>query len=388
MIFKEPTLEEEDLFVLERIREQRNRLKTLTQSYPKRWLGSLRRNTFARAIQGSNTIEGYHATIDEAVAAIEDEPPIDERTETWLAINGYRDAMTYIMQSCEDTTFELSKQYLKSLHYMIVRYDLSAHPGRWRPGSVYVVDRATGETVYEPPEADQVDALVEELVDYLRSDARQSAIVTAAMAHLNLTMIHPFKDGNGRMARALQTLMLAKEGYVHPIFSSIEEWLGRNTEKYYAVLATVGQGSWNPQNNALAWVRFCLTAHFQQASIVIRRFDEYDALFDAIGRISEEHELNERMALPMFDCALGLRMTNARYQKDADVTQYVAGRDLKELSEKGLIEPHGEKRGRYYTAGPQLREARARARKVKLISDPYELARAELNREPMLPGIN
>lgn len=386
MIFAEPVLDDIDLRVLELIRKQRDRLKMLTQSYPRRWMGSLRRNTFARAIQGSNTIEGYHATIDEAVAVIEDEPPLDEKTETWFAINGYRDAMTYIIQAAEDNTFELSKQFLKSLHFMMVNHDLNSFPGRWRPGAVYVVNR-DGETVYEPPPVEEVDQLILELVSYLQKDCSQSTLVTAAMAHLNLTMIHPFKDGNGRMARALQTLVLAREGHVHPLFSSIEEWLGRNTERYYSVLAAVGKGSWHPGNDALPWVRFCLTAHFQQANTVIRRFDEYDLLFERINQIIEKNGIHDRMALPMFDCAVGLRMTNARYQKDADVTQYVAGRDLKELTELGLFEPHGEKRGRFYTAGPDLQAARNSARKERTASDPYDLIDADQEAEPLLPGL-
>ena len=68
-------------------------------------------------------------------------------------------------------------------------------------------------------------------------------MVRGAMAHLNLTMINPFKDGNGRISRALQTLVLAREGILHPVFCSIEEWLGRVTAEYYAVLAEVGQGN-------------------------------------------------------------------------------------------------------------------------------------------------
>ncbi|HEX4888834.1 MAG TPA: Fic family protein, partial [Alphaproteobacteria bacterium] len=88
--------------MLELIRDQRERLAMVTQNSPRRWIGSLRRSTFARNIQGSNSIEGYHVSIDEAIAAIENEPPLDERTETWLAISGYRDALTYIMQAAQD----------------------------------------------------------------------------------------------------------------------------------------------------------------------------------------------------------------------------------------------------------------------------------------------
>ncbi len=386
MIFAEPKLKSDDERVLDMIRSQRARLSSWTQSVPRRWFGSLRRNTFARAIQGSNTIEGYHATLDEVVAAVEDEPPLDERTETWLAISGYRDALTYVLQASEDPFFELGKQYLKSLHFMMVGFDLNAFPGRWRPGTVYVVNKATGDTAYDAPDVELVDLLMQELVAYLAEPAAQSSIVAAAMGHLNLTMIHPFKDGNGRMARALQTLMLAKEGHVHPIFSSIEEWLGRNTDDYYAVLAQVGQGSWNPKNDALPWIRFCLKAHYQQAGTMIRRFDEYNELFGIIREIIEKHKLNERVSLPLFDCALGLRMKNARYQKDADVTQYVAGRDLKQLADLELITPHGEKRGRYYVANGILKAARSKVRRTKKVDNPYDLL-AERMSEPTLPGL-
>jgi hypothetical protein len=119
MIFEPPPLDQSDLEVLSLIERQRERLKIHTQSAPKRWIGSLRRSTFARAIQGSNSIEGYNATLDEALGVVEDEQPVDERTETWLAIRGYRNALTYIGQAATDSYFEFSKQFLKSLHFML-----------------------------------------------------------------------------------------------------------------------------------------------------------------------------------------------------------------------------------------------------------------------------
>lgn len=56
-------------------------------------------------------------------------------------------------------------------------------------------------------------------------------------------MIHPFRDGNGRMARALQTLAASRGGLAEPTFCSMEEWLGVNTEDYYRILALTGAGS-------------------------------------------------------------------------------------------------------------------------------------------------
>lgn len=58
------------------------------------------------------------------------------------------------------------------------------------------------------------------------------ALVRAAVAHFILVRIHPWADGSGRMSRALQTLLLAREGVMAPEFSSIEEWLGQASNTY------------------------------------------------------------------------------------------------------------------------------------------------------------
>jgi Fic family protein len=392
MIYASPPPTETDKDVLRLISNQRERLKVYTQSAPKRWFGSLRRTMMARAIQGSNSIEGYDASLDEAIAAVEDDPSLlDERTETWLAIRGYRNALTYICQAAQDPTFEFSKQFLKSLHFMMLGHDMSKHPGQWRPGSIYVVNQRTAQTVYEAPDAGLVNSLIDEFVVYLKSNAEEHSLIKASMAHLNLTMIHPFKDGNGRMARALQTLILALDGMLHPVFSSIEEWLGRNTEEYYLILAHTGHGKWNPELSAQDWVRFCLKAHYQQAATLMRRNEEYAQVFDQVMLLVTRFRLDERSSVPLFNAALGQRLTNARYRGDAEVSELVASRDLKKLSDLGLLIPIGEKRGRIYRASPQLVQLKTSARTVRVYDDPYVLvARRRMSvdqdESPRLPG--
>jgi len=372
MIYQEPELTDADLHVLNLIKEQREKLSVYMNYNPKRWFGTLRKATLARAIRGSNSIEGYNASLDEAMAAVEeDDPPFDEKTETWLAINSYRSAMTYILQTCQDPTFEFGKQFLKSLHFMMRQWDMSKNPGQWRTREIFVVDDRLPDPVYEAPDHENVDGLIDELVEYIRNDSDTSVLIKAAMAHLNLTMIHPFRDGNGRMARALQTLVLSQDGLIHPIFSSIEEWLGRNTPEYYKALQAMSDGNWAPQFSASSWIRFCLTAHYQQALTIIRRHEEYNALFERIEQVIINHRLHERMTLPLFDCALGMRMTNSRYQREAEVSVHVATRDLKQLVEHGLCEPHGEKRGRHYYGSEKLRAHRMKTRCKKPIPDPY-----------------
>src|ERR1039458_9948410 len=271
MLFKSEKLTPVEHEVIAKIGEARKALK-YNLATPRRWKGLLRRNTLARAVRGSNSIEGYNVTAGDAIAAVEGEEPLTADRESWLAVTGYRTAMTFVLQLTKDPKFVYSEGFIRGLHFMMVQHDLTKHPGNWRPGTVYVRDEARGEVVYEGPDVEMVPGLIEELTEYLNDEEDcPHALVKGAMAHLNLVMIHPFSDGNGRMARCLQTLVLGREGILESEFSSIEEYLGRNTQDYYNVLAQTGEGSWHPRNSTRAWIQFNLTAHFRQARSEERR---------------------------------------------------------------------------------------------------------------------
>src|SRR5882724_4267976 len=195
MLFKKPTLKDDELRVISAIAKMHKSLR-YSLSEPTRWEGLLRSNTFARAIRGSNSIEGYLVTAEDAVAAVEGEEPFEAEEETWHAVTGYRNAMTYVLQLAKDPNFVFNDGFLRSLHFMMLYYDLTKHPGNWRPGPIYVRDEAKGENVYEVPQAELVQSLIRELISYLTGPQDNDHIlVKAAMAHLNLVMVHPFSDG-------------------------------------------------------------------------------------------------------------------------------------------------------------------------------------------------
>ncbi len=338
---------------------------------------------FARAVQGSNSIEGYNASLDDVVAAVEEEPTLDAEQETQLALAGYRDAMTYVLQIADDDSLGADEGLLKSLHFMMLKYDLSTWPGRWRPGQIFVHREATDEIVYEGPPAEEVPSLVGELLADLEADG-SPVVVKAAMAHLNLTMIHPFKEGNGRMARCLQTLVLARDRVVAPVFSSIEEFLGRNTDAYYAVLEDVGAGAWNPDRDARAWIRFCMRAHYLQAKTTMRRREEIEGLWNACAELAEKNRLPERCAAGLMDASIGIRIRRRVYRLSAEtavgeeLSDLTASRDLKAMVDAELLEPVGERRARYYVAGDtltKLREEMRAARAPKDDDDPFQIVR-------------
>ena len=224
-----------------------------------------------------------------------------------------------------------------------------------------------------------VPTLMEALAASLHIGLNSDPIVRSAMAHLNLVMIHPFRDGNGRMARALATLVLTRSDIGEPEFSSIEEWLGANTEDYYSVLAHTGHGSWPPRDDAHLWLAFNLRAHHMQAQTVARRVEEAAITWTELDALIAEHHLPERAIEAMFDAVSGYRVRRAGYLKRAEVTDQTATRDLAALASAGILHAAGNGRGRYYTAGEPLRQIqeRRRARRQPL-RDPYPWMKAKL----------
>jgi Fic family protein len=380
MLFETPSLGTAEEGVLRQIADIKEKLRWQLHE-PRRWSGSVRRLSFARAIQGSNSIEGYEAALDDAAAVALGEDPLDASEETRLALEGYRDAMTYVIQSADDSEFEYSTQLLKSLHFMMLSYSLKHRPGRWRTGSVFVQKEETAEIVYEGPDVDEVPGLVRALVSALQTPAESHPpLVVAAMAHLNLVMIHPFRDGNGRMARCLQSLVIARSGTLSPVFMSIEEYLGRNTQAYYDVLARVGQGAWSPGADARPWLRFALTGHLRQARTMLRRVRESNRMWSDLEGMVTRTGLPERTLVALFDAATGLRVRNATYRANLkesgeEITEQTASRDLKALVDRELLVALGEKRVRAYVAGPSIQAVRKRIvdnRDRRDDSDPFQ----------------
>lgn len=373
MLFKIEKLTQAEKDVIARIEDARKTLR-YNLATPRRWRGLLRRNTLARAVRGSNSIEGYNVTAEDAIAAVEGEEPLDADREAWLAVTGYRTAMTFVLQLTKDEHFIYNEGFLRSLHFMMLQHDLSKNPGNWRPGTIYVRDESKNEIVYEGPDVEKVPGLIAELIEYLNDDDDcPHGLVKGAMAHLNLVMIHPFSDGNGRMARCLQTLVLGREGILEPEFSSIEEYLGRNTQDYYNVLAQTGEGSWHPKNSAKPWIQFNLTAHFRQATTLVMRTRLMDILWQELELMLSRRGLPARLIYAVADGAIGYRVRNSSYRNLAELNDVMASRDLKAAVDAKLLIPTGERRGRIYVGSPELKALvdKLRGEYIKSVPDPF-----------------
>lgn len=329
-----------------------------------RWTAPLRRMTFARNVQGSNSIEGINASVDDVAAIAQGEKPVSVDDDTERALAGYQLAMTYVLQLAQDPV-SVDATLIRCLHFMVASHDLSKRPGRYRVGPVFVQQESTGDIVHEGADADSLPALMDDLAGTVMGSG--DPLIDAAMAHLNFVLIHPFKDGNGRMARVLQSLVLAADGEISPVFFSIEEYLGRHTQAYYDVLAAVGQGQWNPESatpeQVRPWIQFILTAHLNQAMERASRISAAGQASAALSALLEAAGIDDRALDALFDALFGSTITRGRYIRSLgeggmEISPQTATRDLTALAKAGLLTATGEKRGRAYAAGQTLLDLR------------------------------
>jgi hypothetical protein len=176
-------------------------------------------------------------------------------------------------------------------------------------------------------------------------------------------------------------------------FLSIEEYLGRNTPAYYAVLTEVAKGEWSPANSATPWLRFCLSAHYVQAMTVLRRIREMEALWDRCDQLAKSRSLPDRCVTALVDASRGWRLRRSLYRKivlngaGEEITEDTTTRDLKAMANAGLLEAVGVKRGRFYVPTAELRKIATDLRNVRPVrpEDPYEVVARRA--APTLPGL-
>lgn len=378
MLPRTPSLSAHDRRVLDEIDELRTKLRHQVRQTPAKWTDGLRRTLTAQAIAGSNTIEGYKVDSVDVEDLIDGEQEVTVSEDNKAETLAYRHAMTYIQSLHDAPDFTYTKSLLNSLHWMLQGHH---HPaklaGQWRRRGVWINEPGAPQSVaYVAPDAEALPDLMAELVDWLgEGDLDAHVLVRAAMAHLILVKIHPWSDGNGRMSRSLQTLVIARGGALAPEFSSIEAWLGKpgNTWEYYKVLKRVGGSEWNPEAEAAPWIRFNLLAYHQQSQSVIHRIDRSNRAWIDLAEYAERKGFDERQVTALHDVALAGRVRRARYQRAENLSNQQAVRDIRALTEAGLLEAVGNTKARYYVPGPDFpADVLEQVRRPLRLVDPYE----------------
>lgn len=318
------------------------------------WMGTLRRAVRASSIESSTSIEGYSVEPAEAIALTSGAEILDGHDENRLAVACYARAIDHVGAMARDPAFSWSSRAILDLHFDACSFQRDKDPGQWRTGAISVTG-PDGGIDYRGPEGEDVPALMDDVVEWLENgDPGVDVVVRAAMAHLHVVSVHPFRDGNGRVARIVQSLVLARDGMLSPEFSSIEEYLSRNTPAYYAALRDTQGGSYKPDRDAVGWIRFCIEAHISQASRRLNQIHEAAERWERLEREVEDHGWPDRFAIALEQSLIG-GADRTRYGEEAEVSPATASADLRRLLDSGLIEQRGRGRTTRYRASEQLR---------------------------------
>lgn len=354
MLYKTPLLTPELKDKLEKLDELRGRLGDRTGN-PGPWLGQLRRQVRASTAQSSISIEGYRVDDADAVALVSGERAHASDDEHRLAFACYARAMDHVGTMAIDPSFRWLDRVILDLHFDACLFQRDKGPGLWRTGPIFVTaPRAGSGAAYEGP--DGVSDLMEEVVDWLTDgDLDTHVVVRAAMSHLHVVSVHPFRDGNGRISRIVQSLVLARDGLLSPEFSSIEEYLGAHTGAYYDALTATQGGSYQPDRDATRWVEFCIDAHLHQAEQRLAQVEQAAARWAALERLVDDRGWPDRLVIALEQSLFG-GTDRGRYSTEADVSLASASNDLRRLLDAGLLTQQGQGRNTRYVASDALRD--------------------------------
>jgi Fic family protein len=320
------------------------------------WIGSLRREVRARSIESSTSIEGFSVSPEQALALTSGRQAPGQHDESRQAVACYARAMDHVGAMAADPAFRWLDRVILDLHFDACYFQRDKDPGRWRTGPIGVTG-ADGSLEYRGPDADGVVPLMDEVLAWLaEGDLDQDVFVRAAMAHLHVASVHPFRDGNGRVARIVQSLVLARGGLASPEFFSIEEYLRDHTQLYYATLRETQGGSYQPRRDATAWIEFCLEAHLAQARQRLAQVDRAATRWGRLEEIAASHGWPDRLVIALEQSLLG-GSDRGSYGEEADVSPATASADLRRLVEAGLVAQRGRTRNLRYVASDSLRAA-------------------------------
>ena len=319
------------------------------------WLGTLRRLVQATSIESSTSIEGFHVPTEDAVAIVSGAQSPSPDDENRLAVACYARAMEHVGVMANDSGFHWYDRVVLDLHFDACYFQQDKKPGRWRTGPIGVTS-ADGRFLYQAPDAELVPSLMAEMVDWLEHGEVDAHVVArAAMAHLHLVSVHPFRDGNGRISRIIQSLVLAREGLLSPEFASIEEYLGAHTPDYYRVLKEVQGGSYQPDRDATPWIDFCIEAHLTQARRRLEQIEQAASRWAHLEQLVEERGWPDRLVIALEQALIG-GTDRTRYSAEADISAASATNDLRRLLDAGLITQLGRGRNTRYQASDSLRQ--------------------------------
>jgi len=309
------------------------------------WEKRFQEEAIVRAVHHGTHIEGNKLGLEEARDVLMGKEVIGRPRDIQEVIN-YRRVLELIEEEAKKKIEKITEALIKKLHRVIVDRILAPEDaGEYRKKQVVIRNSQTGEVTFRPPPAIEVPFLMREFVYWLNQTSPEQLhpVLKAGIAHHELVRIHPFIDGNGRLARVLATLILFLGGYDIRRFFSLEEYYDRDAASYYANLQKANQG------DLTAWLEYFTygTAY------------EFEKVKEKVLKLSRDVKLKEKFGQQIFLTERQVKIIEyiqevgyLQNQQFAtlfpDLSEDTVLRDLKDLIQKGLIKKIGSTKSARY----------------------------------------
>lgn len=260
------------------IGEYKGKQELFTRQIPQA-LETLRQTAIIQSIESSNRIEGVTAPPKRIKAIAEEKTTPQNRSEQEIA--GYRDVLNTVHANFKE--IPISNNIILQFHRDLFRYS-EAGGGNWKSVDNDILEQRPDGTqfvrfkpvsVFGTPGA--MSALMREFNREWQSGEIEKLILIPAYI-LDFLSIHPFRDGNGRMARLLSLLLLYKAGYEVGRYISLEKIVEDTKESYYDALFHSSQYWHEAQHNLIPWIEYFL-------GIIIAAYREFESRVGALGTV-------------------------------------------------------------------------------------------------------
>lgn len=229
--------------------------------------------------------------------------------------------------------------------------------GRWRDdrdGPLQVVSGAIGKEIvhFQAPPAQRLPVEMRHFFKWFNANDDTDPVIKSAVAHLWFVTIHPFEDGNGRIARALGEMQLARAEDTSQRFYSLSSQINTVRDEYYAILEKTQNGK-PDLTEWLVWYIGCLSAAIESAEITLSDVVKRHKFWTRFA--PEVNNPRQKLVLDRLLEGIEGRMTTSKWAKMAKCSTDTALRDIRELLQKNiLIKTAGGGRSTGYQLKPDL----------------------------------
>lgn len=299
--FKNLTITADLLRLVGEIDEFKGAWRALGNLAPDR-LAILRRVATVESVGASTRIEGATLTDREVDALLSNLDLGSFKTRDEQEVAGYAEATMMVFDSWRD--IPLTENHIKQLHGGLLKFSErdERHRGEYKKiqNNVVAFDehgRSVG-TIFETASPFDTPRLMDELVAWTQQElagTKYHPLLVIAVFIVRFLAIHPFQDGNGRLARVLTNLLLLRSGYSYVPYSSLERVIENNREQYYRALRSAQGTLDGDESRLMDWLRFFLLCLVEQKSSLEAKIQRerlmsvMSALDEQLLQLTREH---------------------------------------------------------------------------------------------------